>query len=38
MGPDFIPFTEPSDAETFASESGGELLQYGDIDEGVIGQ
>jgi copper chaperone NosL len=38
MGPDFVPFTDRTDAETFASESGGELLEYGDIDEGVIGR
>ena len=38
MGPDFVPFSSRSDAESFAAEQGGELVEYGEIDEGLIGR
>lgn len=38
MGPDFLPFSEPADAESFVAEHGGEVVEYGDIDEGLIGR
>lgn len=38
MGPDFIPFSKRGDAQSFADEYGGEIVAYGDIDEGLIGR
>jgi len=38
MGPDFVPFSDREDATAFAGEYGGEILAYGEIDEGVIGK
>jgi len=38
MGPDFVPFSARSDAEAFAGENGGDLVEYGEIDEGLIGR
>ncbi|WP_458207980.1 nitrous oxide reductase accessory protein NosL [Haladaptatus sp. NG-SE-30] len=38
MGPDFIPFSKQSDAKSFADEHGGEVIAFGDIDEGVVGK
>lgn len=36
MGPDFVPFSEPADAESFADEYGGRVVGYDDIDEGLL--
>ncbi|WP_137286482.1 nitrous oxide reductase accessory protein NosL [Halorussus salinisoli] len=38
MGPDFVPFSTQGDAESFADEYGGEVVAYGDIDEGIVGK
>ena len=38
MGPDFIPFSERADADEFATEHGGSVLAFADLDEGVIGR
>ena len=38
MGPDFVPFSEQADAESFADEYGGEVVAYDDIGEGLVGQ
>ena len=38
MGPDFIPFTDRTEAVEFAAEHGGRVLAFADIDEGVIGR
>ncbi|WP_135823357.1 nitrous oxide reductase accessory protein NosL [Halorussus ruber] len=38
MGPDFMPFSEEDDAQSFADEYGGEVVEYGDIGEGLIGK
>jgi len=38
MGPDFVPFSEEADATAFADEYGGDIVEYGDIGEGLIGQ
>ncbi len=37
MGPDFVPFSDRADAESFADEYDGEVVAYGDIDEGLVG-
>ncbi|WP_132059154.1 nitrous oxide reductase accessory protein NosL [Halorussus amylolyticus] len=37
MGPDFVPFSESEDAESFAEEHGGEVVAYDDIGEGLLG-
>lgn len=37
MGPDFVPFSGASDATAFADEYGGDVVEYGDIGEGLIG-
>lgn len=36
MGPDFVPFSEAADAESFADEYGGRVVGYEDIDEGLL--
>jgi nitrous oxide reductase accessory protein NosL len=38
MGPDFVPFSREADATAFADEYGGDVVEYGDIGEGLIGQ
>jgi nitrous oxide reductase accessory protein NosL len=38
MGPDFVPFSEESDADSFADEYGGQVVGYGDIGEGLLGR
>lgn len=38
MGADFIPFTDRADATAFADENGGTIVEYDDIDEGMIGK
>lgn len=38
MGPDFVPFSERSDADDFVIEYGGDVLAYGDIDEAIVGR
>ncbi|MFB6122816.1 MAG: nitrous oxide reductase accessory protein NosL [Haloferacaceae archaeon] len=38
MGPDFVPFSDSADADSFASEYGGDVIAYGDIDQGLIGR
>lgn len=38
MGPDFLPFSDRADAEAFASEHGGELVEYDDVDESMLGR
>lgn len=38
MGPDFVPFSVEADAESFAAEYGGDIVEYDDIGEGLIGK
>ncbi len=38
MGPDFVPFSAEDDATAFAGAYGGEVVEYGDIGEGLIGK
>jgi len=38
MGPDFVPFSAEADATAFAEAYGGEVVEYGDIGEGLIGK
>jgi nitrous oxide reductase accessory protein NosL len=38
MGPDFVPFSDEADATAFAEEYGGDVVEYGDIGEGLIGK
>jgi nitrous oxide reductase accessory protein NosL len=38
MGPDFIPFSKEADAVAFADEYAGDVVEYGDIGEGLIGK
>lgn len=38
MGPDFVPFSDEADATAFADEYGGDVVEYGDIGEGLIGK
>jgi nitrous oxide reductase accessory protein NosL len=38
MGDDFVPFSSPDDAASFADEYGGDVVAYGEIDEGLIGR
>ena len=38
MGPDFLPFSEAAEAEEFAAEHGGEVVEYDEIDEALIGR
>jgi nitrous oxide reductase accessory protein NosL len=38
MGPDFVPFSAEADATAFAEEYGGDVVEYGDIGEGLIGK
>jgi copper chaperone NosL len=37
MGPDFYPFSERADAEAFAADHGGRVLEFEDIGAGVVG-
>lgn len=36
MGPEFIPFSDDGDAETFVEEHGGELVTFDDIDPELL--
>ena len=38
MGPDFMPFSDRDEAESFAGDHGGEIVEYDEIDEGLIGR
>ena len=38
MGPDFIPFSEAGDAESFATDHGGEVLGFDDIGPELLGR
>jgi nitrous oxide reductase accessory protein NosL len=38
MGYDFMPFSVESDATAYAEEWGGQVVQYGDIDEALVGK
>ncbi|WP_276299774.1 nitrous oxide reductase accessory protein NosL [Halorussus lipolyticus] len=38
MGPDFVPFSNDEDAASFADEYGGEVVEYGDIGEALVGK
>lgn len=36
MGPDLMPFSEPSEAESFADNYGGRTIGYDDIDRSLV--
>ncbi|MFC6988594.1 nitrous oxide reductase accessory protein NosL [Haloplanus sp. GCM10025708] len=38
MGDDFVSFSASADAESFASEYGGDVVAYDDIDQGLVGR
>jgi nitrous oxide reductase accessory protein NosL len=38
MGPDFVPFSEESDATAFADEYGGDVVGFDDIDRTLVGR
>jgi nitrous oxide reductase accessory protein NosL len=38
MGPDFVPFSDGSDAETFADEYGGTVVSFDEISATLVGK
>lgn len=38
MGPDFIPFSNPDEAASFADDYNGRTVDFEDIDEGMVGR
>ncbi|WP_439026707.1 nitrous oxide reductase accessory protein NosL [Haloarchaeobius sp. DT45] len=38
MGPDFVPFSDRDDADSFAAEYGGSVVEFGDISPALVGK
>ena len=36
MGPDFVPFSDPADADAFAAEYGGDVIAFEDIEPSLL--
>ncbi|WP_435347039.1 nitrous oxide reductase accessory protein NosL [Haloarchaeobius sp. HRN-SO-5] len=38
MGPDFVPFSNRDDADSFAAEYGGSVVEFGDVTPALVGR